>query len=84
MALPDVVTCEQWPAARTELLAAEKRSRDTAFASRGWTVPWYSSEHSDFNYDFQVTVDKDHPEEDWEQPAGRAPRRHGADPTFTD
>jgi predicted dithiol-disulfide oxidoreductase (DUF899 family) len=31
-------------------------------ASRGWTVPWYSSEHSDFNYDFQVTVDKDHPE----------------------
>jgi predicted dithiol-disulfide oxidoreductase (DUF899 family) len=135
------------------------RSRDTEFAlvsraplaklmkyraSRGWTVPWYSSEHSDFNYDFQVTVDKDHPEynyrvepelaasaepeevpgfscflrdggqvfhtysayargtdtlgssyslldltalgrqEDWEQPAGRAPRLHGADPTFTD
>jgi predicted dithiol-disulfide oxidoreductase (DUF899 family) len=238
MALPDVVTREQWLAARTELLAAEKEatrsrdalntrrrqlpmvridkdykfdgeqgtvpltalfgdsrqliiqhvmfdpawdaacpgctasvdeisdgmlrhllSRDTAFAlvsraplaklqqyqaSRGWTVPWYSSEHSDFNYDFQVTVDKDHPEynyrmepelaasaepeevpgfscflrdggqvfhtysayargtdtlgssyslldltalgrqEDWEQPAGRAPRLHGADPTFTD
>ena len=152
MALPDVVTREQWLAARTELLAAEKEatrsrdalntrrrqlpmvridkdykfdgeqgtvpltalfgdsrqliiqhvmfdpawdaacpgctasvdeisdgmlrhllSRDTAFAlvsraplaklqqyqaSRGWTVPWYSSEHSDFNYDFQVTVDR--------------------------
>jgi predicted dithiol-disulfide oxidoreductase (DUF899 family) len=238
MALPDVVTREQWLAARTQLLAAEKeatrgrdalnaqrcrlpmvridkdyqfdgaqgavpltalfgdsrqliiqhvmfgptwdaacpgctasvdeladgvlrhlRSRDTAFAlvsraplaklqkyqaSRGWTVPWYSSQHSDFNYDFQVTVDKDHPDynyraqpdiaadaepdevpgvscflrddgqvfhtystyargtdtlggsyalldltalgrsEDWEQPAGRAPRLHGADPTFTD
>ena len=236
MALPDVVTREQWLAARTVLLAAEKeatrsrdalntrrrqlpmvrigkdylfdgaqgtvplgalfgdrrqlivqhvmfgpsweaacpgctasvdelsdgvlrhlRSRDTAFvlvsraplaklqkyqASRGWTVPWYSSAPGDFNYDFQVTVDQDHPDynyrvenidspepqelpgvstflrdggqvfhtystyargtdilgssyslldltvlgrqEDWEQPAGRAPRVHGADPTFTD
>ena len=235
MALPDVVTREQWLAARTELLAAEKeatrsrdalnarrrqlpmvridkdyqfdgeagtvplaalfgdsrqliiqhvmfgpswdaacpgctasvdelsegmlrhlRSRDTAFAlvsraplaklqkyaaSRGWTVPWYSAQ-GDFNYDFQATVDRDHPDynyrvqdvaadaepdevpgvscflrdngqvfhtystyargtdilgssyslldltalgrqEDWEQPAGRAPRLHGADPTFT-
>ena len=49
------------------------RSRDTAFAlvsraplakleayraARGWTVPWYSSEGTDFNYDFQVTLDK--------------------------
>ncbi len=238
MALPDVVTREQWLAARTQLLAAEKeatrgrdalntrrrqlpmvridkkylfdgepgtvplaalfgdsrqliiqhvmfapswdaacpgctasvdeisagvlghlRSRDTAFAlvsraslakleryraSRGWTVPWYSSGPGDFNYDFQATVDQEHPEynyraepdiagqdepaevpgvscflrdggqvfhtystyargtdtlgssyslldltalgrqEDWEQPAGRAPRLHGADPTFTD
>lgn len=24
---------------------------------RGWTVPWYSSFGSDFNYDFQVTID---------------------------
>jgi predicted dithiol-disulfide oxidoreductase (DUF899 family) len=221
MALPDVVTRDQWLAARTELLAAEKeatrnrdalntrrrqlpmvrvdkdykfdgaqgtvplaalfgdsrqliiqhimfgptwdaacpgctasvdevsdgmlrhlRSRDTAFAlvsraplaklqqyqaSRGWTVPWYSSGHSDFNYDFQVTGNAEPEEvpgfscflldggqvfhtystyargtdtlggsyslldltalgrqEDWEQPAGRAPRLHGADPTFTD
>ena len=237
MALPDVVTREQWLAARTELLAAEKeatrsrdalntrrrqlpmvriekdytfdgepgtvplaalfgdsrqliiqhvmfgpswdaacpgctasvdelsdgmlrhlRSRETEFvlvsraplaklqkyqASRGWTVPWYSSAGSDFNYDFQATVDRDHPyynyraqdvaadaepdevpgvscflrdggqvfhtystygrgtdvlgssyslldltalgrQVDWAQPAGRAPRLHGADPTFTD
>ena len=49
------------------------RSRDTAFvlvsraplaklqkyqASRGWTVPWYSSHGSDFNYDFQATLDR--------------------------
>ena len=27
-------------------------------ASRGWTIPWYSSHGSDFNYDFQVTLDK--------------------------
>jgi predicted dithiol-disulfide oxidoreductase (DUF899 family) len=24
----------------------------------GWTVPWYSSHGSDFNYDFHVTIDK--------------------------
>ncbi|HEY0805047.1 MAG TPA: DUF899 domain-containing protein [Pseudonocardiaceae bacterium] len=26
-------------------------------AGRGWTFPWYSSYDSDFNYDFQVTLD---------------------------
>ncbi len=56
------------------------RSRDTEFvlvsrgpldklqayaASRGWTVPWYSSLGSDFNYDFQVTLDKNRPQLDY-------------------
>jgi predicted dithiol-disulfide oxidoreductase (DUF899 family) len=27
-------------------------------ALRGWTVPWYSSFESDFNYDFHVTLDE--------------------------
>jgi predicted dithiol-disulfide oxidoreductase (DUF899 family) len=27
-------------------------------ASRGWTLPWYSSFGSDFNYDFHVTLDR--------------------------
>ena len=116
-------------------------------ATKGWTVPWYSSHGSDFNYDFQATLDRSigqleynyrpEPEivsgdttsaevpglscflrdgddifhtystyargtdglggsytlldltalgrqEDWEEPKGRAPRVHGADPTFTD
>jgi predicted dithiol-disulfide oxidoreductase (DUF899 family) len=142
-------------------LLAHVRSRDTAFvlvsraplaklekyrADRGWTVPWYSSCDSDFNYDFQATLDRDRHQltynfrdaadvlgedastevpgvscflcdggrvfhtystwargtdllgnaytlldltalgrqEDWEEPKGRAPRLHGADPTFTD
>ena len=26
-------------------------------AKRGWRFPWYSSFHSDFNYDFHVTLD---------------------------
>ena len=26
-------------------------------AKRGWDVPWYSSEGSDFNFDFGVTID---------------------------
>jgi predicted dithiol-disulfide oxidoreductase (DUF899 family) len=48
------------------------RTRDTSFAyvsrapleklerykaKKGWTVPWYSSFGSDFNYDFGVTLD---------------------------
>jgi predicted dithiol-disulfide oxidoreductase (DUF899 family) len=56
------------------------RSRDTEFvlvsrapldklqayaASRGWTVPWYSSYGSDFNYDFQVTLDKNRAQLDY-------------------
>jgi predicted dithiol-disulfide oxidoreductase (DUF899 family) len=27
-------------------------------ARKGWTFPWYSSHGSDFNYDFDVTLDK--------------------------
>jgi predicted dithiol-disulfide oxidoreductase (DUF899 family) len=57
----------------SERLLAQLHSRDTAFvlvsraplakleaykAARGWVVPWYSSEDSDFNYDFHVTLDK--------------------------
>jgi len=138
------------------------RSRDTAFAlvsraplaklvdyqaSRDWTIPWFSSCASDFNYDFRATLDSTRSQleynyrqapdfiedgetsaevpgvscflrdggqvfhtystwargtdvigssyswldltalgrsEDWEEPKGRAPRVHGADPTFTD
>jgi predicted dithiol-disulfide oxidoreductase (DUF899 family) len=61
-------------------LLAHLRDRDTAFAlvsraplakieayrtSRGWTVPWYSSYGSDFNYDFQVTLDVSVPQLDY-------------------
>ena len=41
--------------ARRELLAEEIEP----FKKRmGWTVPWYSSFGSDFNYDFHVTFDE--------------------------
>jgi predicted dithiol-disulfide oxidoreductase (DUF899 family) len=58
-------------------LLAHLRARDTAFAlvsrtplakieayqaSKGWAVPWYSSYGSDFNYDFQVTLDQSVPQ----------------------
>jgi predicted dithiol-disulfide oxidoreductase (DUF899 family) len=61
-------------------LLAHLRARDTAFAlvsraplaklegyraARGWTVPWYSSYGSDFNYDFQVTLDASVPQVDY-------------------
>jgi predicted dithiol-disulfide oxidoreductase (DUF899 family) len=142
-------------------ILAHLRTRDTTFvlvsrapldklekyrAVRGWTIPWYSSYGSDFNYDFHATLDRDRQQlvynyreepdlvandpstevpgfscflrdgdqvfhtystwargtdtigsayslldltalgrqEDWEEPKGRAPRVHGADPTFTD
>jgi predicted dithiol-disulfide oxidoreductase (DUF899 family) len=57
----------------SDRLLTQVSSRDTAFAlvsiaplakleayrsARGWTVPWYSSQGSDFNYDFQATLDK--------------------------
>jgi predicted dithiol-disulfide oxidoreductase (DUF899 family) len=138
------------------------RSRDTNFvlvsrapleklrqyqAAMGWTIPWYSSYGSDFNYDFEATADKERQQlvynykeqpdlledgdestelpgfscflrdgdrifhtystwargtdttgsaysfldltalgrqEEWEEPKGRAPKPHGADPTFSD
>src|ERR1700761_491940 len=34
-------------------------------ASRGWSVPWYSSYGSDFNYDFQLTLDKNRSQLDY-------------------
>ncbi len=58
-------------------LLAHLRARETAFAlvsraplakiaahrtARGWTVPWYSSYGSDFNYDFGVSLDQSVPQ----------------------
>lgn len=34
-------------------------------ASKGCTLPWYSSYDSDFNYDFQVTLDESVPQVDY-------------------
>jgi predicted dithiol-disulfide oxidoreductase (DUF899 family) len=31
---------------------------DAYRARRGWTIPWYSSDGSDFNRDFHVTIDE--------------------------
>ncbi|MFZ0668331.1 MAG: DUF899 domain-containing protein [Acidimicrobiales bacterium] len=56
----------------SEALITHLHSRDTTFVAisrapidkigryreqRGWTFPWYSSNGSDFNYDFNVTID---------------------------
>src|ERR1700679_3934814 len=55
-------------------MLAHLRTRDTNFvlvsrapleklrqyqAKMGWTIPWYSSYGSDFNYDYQATVDRE-------------------------
>ena len=55
-------------------MIAHLRTRDTNFvlvsrapleklrqyqAKMGWTIPWYSSYGSDFNYDYQATADKE-------------------------
>jgi predicted dithiol-disulfide oxidoreductase (DUF899 family) len=66
-------SCTQFTSELTDAFMARMVSRDTAFAmtcrapldkietyraGRGWVVPWYSSYGSDFNYDFQVTLDE--------------------------
>ncbi len=38
---------------RAPIAEIEKRQKE-----KGWTFPWYSSEGSDFNYDFHVTLDE--------------------------
>jgi predicted dithiol-disulfide oxidoreductase (DUF899 family) len=41
-------------------------SRIAPFKTRmGWTVPWYSSFESDFNYDFHVTLDDSRGSVEW-------------------
>jgi predicted dithiol-disulfide oxidoreductase (DUF899 family) len=44
---------------RLVFISRAPAARLEAFWERmGWLVPWYSSEHSEFNYDFQVTFDE--------------------------
>ena len=41
------------------LVSRAPRTKIVAYqASKGWTLPWYSSYGSDFNFDFQVTLDE--------------------------
>lgn len=45
----------------TNLVCVSRASADKleAFKERnGWTFPWYSSDESDFNYDFHATLDE--------------------------
>ncbi len=73
-------TCTEYTSQFNDALISRLRSRDTAFAmvcrapmakvsayraGRGWVVPWYSSDGSDFNYDFQVTLDRSVPQLDY-------------------
>jgi predicted dithiol-disulfide oxidoreductase (DUF899 family) len=70
-------TCSQFTSEFNDALIARLRSRDTALAmvcraplgkieaylaDRGWALPWYSCYGSDFNYDFQVTLDRSVPQ----------------------
>jgi predicted dithiol-disulfide oxidoreductase (DUF899 family) len=72
--------CTEYTSEFAAALIARLRSLDTAFAmvcrapqakiaaytaGRGWVVPWYSSYGSDFNYDFQVTLDRSVPQLDY-------------------
>jgi predicted dithiol-disulfide oxidoreductase (DUF899 family) len=65
-------SCTEFTSEFTDALLTRLLSRDTAFAmvcrapiakieayraGRDWKLPWYSSYGSDFNYDFQVTLD---------------------------
>jgi predicted dithiol-disulfide oxidoreductase (DUF899 family) len=69
--------CQNFIDELSDGLLAHLRDNETAFAlvsraplakieayrtRRGWTVPWYSSHGSDFNYDFQVSLDQSVPQ----------------------
>jgi predicted dithiol-disulfide oxidoreductase (DUF899 family) len=73
-------SCTEYTSEFNDALVSRLRSRDTALtmvcrapmakinayrAGRGWVVPWYSSYGSDFNYDFQVTLDRSVPQLDY-------------------
>jgi predicted dithiol-disulfide oxidoreductase (DUF899 family) len=70
-------SCRNFITELSEPVVARLHSCDTTFvlvcrapvakiealrASMGWTPPWYSSHGSDFNYDFQVTLDESVPQ----------------------
>ena len=88
MALPEVVTREQWLVARKRLLSLEKQAtRDRDAACPGCTAA--IDELSDGllahlrSRDTAFDLTALGRQEDWEDPSGRAPRLHGADPSFT-
>ena len=73
-------SCTEFTSELNDALIARLGARDTSFvmacraplakieayrAGRGWVVPWYSSYGSDFNYDFQVTLDGSVPQLDY-------------------
>jgi predicted dithiol-disulfide oxidoreductase (DUF899 family) len=48
------------------LISRAPAAKLDAFRRRmGWTVPWYSSFGSDFNYDFHVTLDEERGSAEW-------------------
>jgi predicted dithiol-disulfide oxidoreductase (DUF899 family) len=70
-------TCTTFIGELSASVLARMRDRDTAFAlvsraplakleayqaGHGWSVPWYSSYGSDFNYDFGITLDDSVPQ----------------------
>jgi predicted dithiol-disulfide oxidoreductase (DUF899 family) len=67
------------------LVSRAPLSKITPFKARmGWTVPWYSSFGSDFNYGFHVTLDEAEGSFDWNyrsaaalQQAGKIPATKG-------
>ena len=87
MTVPEIVTPDEWRAARVAPLEKIERYK----AKKGWTFAWYSSHGSDYNYDFDVTLDSSvQPTEfnhraapaDWEEPKGRAGHARGNTPDF--
>jgi predicted dithiol-disulfide oxidoreductase (DUF899 family) len=52
----------------TEFVLASRAPYEKIAATareRGWTVPWYSADGSDFNYDYQVSLDAERGQRDY-------------------
>lgn len=73
------------------LVSRAPQSKIKPFKARmGWTIPWYSSFGSDFNYDFHTTLDENKGSVEWNYrsaaslvEAGKIPSTHGELPALS-
>lgn len=66
------------------MISRARLAKISPFKQRmGWDLPWYSSFGSDFNYDYQVTIDPKHDSTTWNYRDTRELKEAGKIPSIT-